>query len=677
MRSHAIRQLSIATKLNLVLLIAVVLVFGVAGIVISSLLGKQAATRWIHNLEQTNQQAVFMTEAYASALQNYSETVAAQFTATLPADLRLDRSEEAASGVSMTPELIYGDTSLNNNFTLVDKFTTTTAAVATIFVRDKDDLVRITTSVKKENGERAIGTKLDRQHPAWKALMNGSGYTGRAFLFGTDYMTRYLPLKDKSGQLIGATFIGIPFTDGLKSLKQKIQSIQVGKTGYVAVVETGADAGKAIIHPKQEGQNLLETKDPSGRSVIREMLEQKSGVFQYQWLASNGKFNRKFAVIQEFSPWNWLIITSIDANEISAEIDTTHAMFLTTGILVVIVLALCIFFSTRIWVSNPLRRAIDITRQIAAGDLTVHIEKNSYDEVGKLFEATAGMCTNLRSMIGGINTNIDKLSKEAQMLATTSEHATRIAGDQSASAIAMASAIQEMATSIEQVSVYAHDTKAVAERFGIISDNGVETVGRAITSMGDIATMVREASGVVTLLGEQSEQISCIVNVIQEIATQTNLLALNAAIEAARAGEFGRGFAVVADEVRKLAEKTTVATKEIGEMIVAVQGRARDAVEQMHGGLSQVEGGVELTNEAGSKITEIQQNSLLLGDAITAISQALDEQFTVNQGVSNSVEKIAEQAELNHHQAANTSSTAENLKTMSENLRESVSHFKY
>ncbi len=675
MRSDFFHRLSIASKLNLILLLAVVLVFGAAGVVISALLEGRSSERWIQNLRQINQQVIYMTEAYASALEGAAEIVGAQFTASLPSDIRIDSDREYISGAMTAPELSYGETVLNNDFELADRFTANTAAVATIFVRKGDDLVRISTSLKKENGERAIGTMLDRQHPAWGALMNGQGYTGRAFLFGNDYMTRYLPLKDDSGRLIGATFIGINFTEGLKSLKQKIESIRVGKTGYVFVLETGAEAGKAIIHPRQEGQNLFETKDPAGRSVIRDMVEQKSGVFQYEWPGDRGGFGKKFAVAQTFDPWDWLVVTDIDADEIAAETGTVRVLFLTTGALVVIVLALCIFFSTRVWVSAPLRRAVEITRRVAAGDLAVHIETNNRDEVGKLFEATAEMCANLRAMIGGINTNIDNLLNEAHALATASVHATRIAGDQSASATAMASAIQEVAASIEEVSAHAHDTKAVAERFGAISDNGVETVGKAITSMGEIAATVREASDAVTLLGEQSEQISSIVGVIQEIAAQTNLLALNAAIEAARAGELGRGFAVVADEVRKLAERTTTATKEIGDTIVTIQKRARNAVEQMGGGLVKVEEGVELANEAGSRIAEIRQNTSLVGDAIAGISLALDEQATVNQDVSNNVEKIAGQAELNHRQAENTSSTADNLKKMAENLRESVSRF--
>jgi methyl-accepting chemotaxis protein len=670
--------LSIAAKLNLVLLLAIVLVFGLAGIVISNFLGKRAEERWMQNLQQTTQQIIYMTEAYSSALEKYAETVGSEFTDHFMGDVRLDPGNMITSGQNAVPALIYEGVPLNNNFTQVDKFTATTKAVATIFVRRGNDLIRITTSLKKGNGERPIGTALDQQHPAYQAIMAGSNYTGRAALFGSDYMTHYEPLNDNAGKMIGAIFIGIDFTEGLKSLKRKIQSVQVGTSGYVfALTATGTDAGKALIHPNQEGNVLLDLKDAQGRSVIKEMLDKKEGFLEFLHPDGTGKIKTMLGAAKSFEPWNLLIVSVLDKSDIDAETGTIHIMLLITGLIVVISLAFSVVTSTRRWVSLPLREAASVIQDVAGGELNVHIEHQGHDEVGELFNATKTMCTNLRSIVSDINASIDGLSREAQELSVSSGQSTQIASDQNEAATAMAAALQQIAASTEQVSDHARETKEVAGRFGTISDNGVSTVGQTISSINEIATTVREVSEALALLEQQSEQISSIVGVIQDIANQTNLLALNAAIEAARAGETGRGFAVVADEVRKLAERTASSTEEISTTVVAIQERSRNTVVQMHDGLSKVENGVNLANNAGSSIAEIRKNTSHVEESIAAISLAIDEQSEANQGVLKSVEKIAEQAELNHRQAESTSSTADNLQKMAGQLRESVSRFRY
>jgi methyl-accepting chemotaxis protein-2 (aspartate sensor receptor) len=671
-------RLSISAKLNLVLLLAITLVFGLAGIVISSFLDTRAEARWTKNLQQISQQATDMTEAYASTLEKYAETVGEEFAENFTGDVRLDSGTLITSGGNTIPALIYEGAPLNNNFTHVDKFTATTQAVATIFIRKGNDFIRATTSLKKENGERAIGTVLDQQHPAYKALMSGSGYTGRATLFGHDYMTHYAPLKDIAGNMVGAVFIGINFTEGLKSLKQKIQSVQVGTAGYIFVASTSNnDRGKAIIHPTQEGKNLLDIKDASGQSSIKEILDKKEGIFTYNFPDSSGKTRTSLAFAQSFEPWNWTIIAVLDRSDISAETGTVNILLLITGLVVVIALAICVFTSTRTWVSLPLRQAEEVIHSVASGELNVQIEHKGQDEVGKLFAATKDMCANLRTMMSDITTSIDALTNDANELSIASDQSTQIAGDQNTAAIAMASALEQISVSIQQVSEHARETREVAGRFGSISDNGVKTVGETISSINEIATTVHEVSDALALLEEQSEQISSIVGVIQEIANQTNLLALNAAIEAARAGETGRGFAVVADEVRKLAERTASSTQEINTTVQAIQERSKNTVVQMNSGLSKVESGVNLANEAGNSIAEIRKNTSQVEESITAISLAIDEQSTANHEVVNSVEKIAAQAELNHRQAENTSLTAENLKKTAAQLRESISRFRF
>lgn len=672
------QDLSIASKLNLLLLIAMLTVFGGTGTYMIRWLGAQVEERAVEELQQTNQQVLHMIEAYASALEKSAEMVGAQFAATLPQPVQRDASRMIVTGSRSFPALGRAEQLLNNNFALVDAFTAQTGAVATIFVRDGDDFYRIVTSLKKENGERAVGTALGNQHPAFKTLLEGQPYTGKAQLFGRDYMTRYLPLKDASGQVIAIVFIGIDFTEGLQALKKNILSIKIRDTGYVFALDTGKDAGKAVIHPSAEGKSLLDSKDAHGRPIIQEMLAQQQGLIRYDWIdpAYGSKAQEKITAITPFPKWGWLVGSGTYLVEVKAEVRAVQIPFLIMITLTTVVLLACVFYCTRLWVSRPLAEALQVTERVAQGDLTVSIPERPQDEVGRLLQASNQMCAHLRQMIGETDTLANHLSHDARNLVTAATKVADTSGEQSSAASYMAAAIEEMNASIMQVSEHAQEARTIAEHFGTISDNGVEVIDQAIQSMSQIAATVREASTAVSALGNQSEQISQIVNVIRDIADQTNLLALNAAIEAARAGEAGRGFAVVADEVRKLAERTTKSTQEISGMVSSIQHGSRNAVGRMDEGLVQVEQGVELANEAGNRIADIRQSSNRVSAAVIGISDALNEQSSANHEIARSVEQIALQAEQNHNEAQSTSSAASGMEEKADGLRHSIARFK-
>ncbi|MCK9386893.1 MAG: methyl-accepting chemotaxis protein [Sulfuritalea sp.] len=679
MNKASFGDLPIAGKLNVVLIAAIAVVLGVAGILLSYWLGQKLEERSLADLQRTNRQVVDMIDAYSSVLERSAEMLGANFAATLPKRLALDSGHALPTASGSFPALRGGDTTLNNNLGIVDAFTASSGAVATVFVRHGDDLFRVTTSLKKENGERALGTPLGSKHPAYAKLMAGSPYTGRATLFGRDYMTRYIPLKDEAGQLVGVSFIGIDFTDGMAALKKKVLALKVGETGYVFALDAVKEPGKVMIHPVAEGKNLFDAKDSGGRFFIREMLEKKSGVIRYDWTnpeLGETTARQKVTAIDYFDKWGWVVGTGSYLAEFTRDVRGVQIQFAIAAVLMSVVLVAVVFFSTRHWVSGPLGEALAATRSVAGGDLSVSIRTRNRDEVGQLLHATNEMCAHLRSMIGEVNVGIGKLAGDAQKLASSSQQVANGSGEQSAAAAAMAAAVEEMTASIDTVSQHAQDTKKMAESSGTISDNGVAVINAAIQGMDSIAVTVRESSTAVAQLGDQSQKITSIVNVIREIADQTNLLALNAAIEAARAGEQGRGFAVVADEVRKLAERTTQSTQEIAGMVGQIQAGAQNAVDSMNVGVHQVEEGVGLANKAGGSIAEIKTGAGHVGDAVIGISDALREQTVASQDISRNVERIAQQAEMNHNQANETSVAAADMEQLAERLRQSIARFR-
>ena len=658
MTSRSFSDLSIALKLNVVLVSAIVAVLIVTGALLGSWLSGKLEERSLAELERTNRQVVDMVDAYANVLEDSAGKLGAQLTASLP---RNGMAEPHATQ------------------THLDTFTQATGAVATLLQRQGDDFVRAVTTLKNDKGESTAGTPLGSAHPAPGALLAGKNYTGPVNMFGRDYMAHYIPLKDASGQIDGAVFVGLNFTEGLAALKKRVLGIKVGDTGYVFALDAMKEPGKAIIHPAAEGKNLMEAKDSSGRLFVKEMIDMKNGVIHYPWM--NEKLGdrsprEKITVVSYFEKWGWVVGSGSYLDEFTRDARMILIELAVAGVVMVIALIIAVYFSTQRWISAPLNEALQVARAVAGGDLTVHVGGKGHDEVGQLLQATGNMCQQLREMIGEVNAGIVTLASGAGQMSAASRDVADSSGKQSDAASSMAAAVEEMTASIDTVSRHAQDARAMAESSGRISDSGAKVIGSAIQEMSRIAETVRGSSGAVSQLGQQSQQIASIVNVIREIADQTNLLALNAAIEAARAGEQGRGFAVVADEVRKLAERTTQSTHEIASMVTQIQTGAVNAVSSMDVGVNQVEAGVKLASQAGESIHEIKDGAAKVDQAVISISEALREQTAASQDIARNVEQIALQAENNHSQALSTSSAAADLEKLAGRLKQSIARFR-
>ena len=483
------------------------------------------------------------------------------------------------------------------------------------------------TTLKDAQGNKVLGTVLDRNAAAYAKAMAGNASTGRVNLFARDYMTRYVPIKNGAGEVAAIAFVGIDFTDGLADLKKQIREIKVGDTGYVFIVEMKDEPGKMVVHPSLEGKDGSGVKTRDGRFIVR------------------------------------------DAS-------TVQRALAVGGLIIAVLIALATFAVTRVWLKRPLQGLAGVFAAISGGDLTVPIVVRNRDEVGQLLTSCQSMCAQLRQMIGAIQDGMSQIAQGSNDLAREADEVAVGSHDQSNESMALAAAIEELATSIEQMSGHSNDTRSVVEHSNEISQRGSRVIGEAVESMHSIAGTVRNAADVVARLGSETDSINQIVGVIREIADQTNLLALNAAIEAARAGEAGRGFAVVADEVRKLAERTTGATREIGEKIGQIQQGATNAVGSMRQGVTQVNAGVELASRAGACIDEMRTGAERVGEAVAAISDALREQTTVSENVARSVEEIAQQAEGNLERARRAAAASEQMRAVAGLTKASVERFR-
>jgi len=348
-----------------------------------------------------------------------------------------------------------------------------------------------------------------------------------------------------------------------------------------------------------------------------------------------------------------------------------------TSFLILLAAASVVFALVRKLVIRPLSASVDLANKIASHDLAANdLPVEARDEIGEATSALNSMKNNLRGMMQSIATTAEHVASASEELAANAMQTASGGETQKDQVHQIATAMQEMSATVHEVSENCNQAAESAHKASETARGGGVIVEDTLTLMRSIADSVRESAKSVQELGSRSNQIGKIVGVIDDIADQTNLLALNAAIEAARAGEQGRGFAVVADEVRKLAERTTKATKEIAEMIQSVQAETRSAVDKMQSGTQQVEKGVEVTAKAGESLKQIIGQAEHVGEMVTHIATAANQQSSTTEQVNSNMEQINRLVAESAEGAQQSAKACEQLSSLALELQNLVSRFK-
>ena len=334
-------------------------------------------------------------------------------------------------------------------------------------------------------------------------------------------------------------------------------------------------------------------------------------------------------------------------------------------------------------ITKPLKSVLAVVANIASGDLREGVTvREKYlgvkfdDEVHQVSEKINFMVEQLSSIVKGITGSSGKLFSASEELASTSNQMSIKMNDQNAKTAQIATAVDEMSSTVTEVAKNCQSAAEMAKNAQGIATKGGEVVSAAVEGIENLTAIVEKTAEEVEVLGNNSEQISEIISVIDDIADQTNLLALNAAIEAARAGEQGRGFAVVADEVRKLAERTTKATSEVRSRIGAVQGETSKVVESMSKGTQVSKDGISLVREAGKSLNEIMESVNNLSEMIQHIATAAEEQSATAEEISANVEDITVIANETANKAEETTKSVEGLTTTAADLKALAEGFK-
>jgi methyl-accepting chemotaxis protein len=338
----------------------------------------------------------------------------------------------------------------------------------------------------------------------------------------------------------------------------------------------------------------------------------------------------------------------------------------------------CLMIVLRVAVTRRLNdfvvKVTDLAR--GEGDLTKQIIVKSNDEFGQLADEINSLVEKIRRIICQIAETGTHVSTSAVELQSNAEQMAAGAERVASQSETVATAVEEMSATSGDIAQNCQMASEGSQLASSAAVSGARVVDETITVMNTIAERVRSSAKAVESLGSRSDQIGEIVGTIEDIADQTNLLALNAAIEAARAGEQGRGFAVVADEVRALAERTTRATREIGEMIKAIQQETRGAVVAMEEGVSEVSRGSEKAANSGKALEQILQQINDVNTQIHQVATAAEEQTATTSEISSNMQQITEVVAQTSRGAQESAASANRLSSLADDLRRIISQFK-
>lgn len=319
-------------------------------------------------------------------------------------------------------------------------------------------------------------------------------------------------------------------------------------------------------------------------------------------------------------------------------------------------------------------RLLDELGSLADGDLTVEATVTE-DITGAIADSINYAIEKLRELVATINETAIMVDSAAKQTKNTAVHMARAADNQGREIRAATESMDSMASSIEEVSGNAERSSDVARHSVDVAHKGGEAVRRTIDGMNTIRETIQETSKRIKRLGESSQEIGNIVELINDIAEQTNILALNASIQASMAGEAGRGFAVVADEVQRLAERSTNATKQIEVLVRTIQTDTNEAVISMERSTTDVVGGALLAENAGAALDEIEQVSNQIANLVQNISVSAREQASSAADVTRRTTKLKEISEQTGKATTATAAAISKLSVLASQLRETVAGF--
>ncbi|WP_323971589.1 methyl-accepting chemotaxis protein [Aeromonas hydrophila] len=469
------------------------------------------------------------------------------------------------------------------------------------------------------------------------------------------------------GELVGSVGANL----ALDKLIDEVLAMQVQGEGYAMLLDS---SGLIVGHPNKE----LALKQ------IAELSPDLSAATFQQWGRENNELHAAtldgrdvLLAVQPVAGTDWLLAMVMYRDVLEAPLATL--LWQLVGLTLVLMLVFSALLTAMFkYLFADLGRVAGALHDIAhgEGDLTVHINTRSKDEVGQLAESFNQFVARLHGIVSRLRDVTVELAAQSRAQAAGAQSRSQRVRQQQDEIVMVATAVTEMASATQEIAgnaEFAATTSGDAVKLAVAGQSQVGQSQRSITGLAD---EVADASQIIVELDAHAQKISGILATISGIAEQTNLLALNAAIEAARAGEQGRGFAVVADEVRVLSRRTHDSTDEIQQMIETLQQTTRRAVSGMETSRQLAGTSVEDAESANLSLGQINEAIGAISDMATQIAAAAEEQTSVTSEISRNTENIRHVSQELAEQANQEAAQAAELKGLTERLEQEIGRFR-
>jgi methyl-accepting chemotaxis protein len=618
------------------------LVVVIAVIVIALISGREAS-KLSQQLEQERQQ---LGREIIALLTLTDNLMLAQVQSSMRLlNQRIEQSGEITVGQKVevagrqVNDLLFNNDGQANSFALVDSVTAIMGGTATLFSRDNDDFVRISTNVISNNS-RAIGTLLAPTGLAIAAIRRNEAFYGVVDILGNPFVTGYEPIIASNKQLVGISYVG--YRADLDALNQMIMQSRLLSKGFVAIED-------------RSGKIRVNSDNISTENVQGVLTEQNTG-----WHITT----------TEFTPWGYKVHLVYSEDERNSMVWQTLWSTIALVLLFGILLIALVFFITRRVVIQPINTVNASLADIVdgEGDLTTRLNFIRSDEIGTMANSFDALLNRVRKTI----VDVQQVSTGLKHSALTMDNAAKQVLDkiqqQTFDISDIANAIAEMSTTAHAVAKGALEAESATLQVAKLAEQVMTVIEQTITNSQLQIRAVDESEVAIGTLTKASHDIAKVLEVINSIAEQTNLLALNAAIEAARAGEQGRGFSVVADEVRSLAGRTQASTGEIKQMIAGLESGVH-SVEQINSRYKlTVTDNVQFAEAARRALHAVQSAVEQIKSQNAGIASAAEQQSTVAENINQKTQQVRQLATDSAQQAKLAQETSNVLSEQCESL---------
>ena len=525
-------------------------------------------------------------------------------------ELRGDPSLKGQIGIGdrTVPNLALGTESQVMNFGIVDHVKELTGSTATLFVWDGENFIRVTTNVLKADGSRALGTPLDPAGRAFAALRAGQPFEGAVDILGSPYITRYVPMNNAEGKLVGAWYVGYRL-DSIDALGKSIENARILQHGFVALMKPD---GTIVFHGRQISDSALDAlrKNPHGWTLHETV----------------------------FPAWGYRVLVAYPNSDV-AMLELKTIGLPAAG--AVLMIALILIVQLRTLKRLVLRPVCDLTEHLKSANLNTLLDSHQNDEIGDLAGSFNEYVLRLRLALFKVRSGSAAATGKSNEIRGISHTAVTRMAEQCQYAEDTAAAVEKLSRDIASISDHTDDASRQAKAAADAARKGAELVTSATRLMQAFSDDTQESAARLASLSQRAEKIGSIVGVIEEIAAGTNLLALNAAIEAARAGEHGRGFAVVAGEVRQLAERTAKATQQVADLVRGIKDETAETVAGICSACDRATDGAHTVASLSSTFQEIANLVIEVESRVSQIAQAARQEAAAAEAASDAMHTLA------------------------------------